>query len=167
MAAQVGDLEAAAAHRHHVALLQPDLRAHRKGVGVVGAGIRPGVEGVDHGSQRPDVVPVLVGRDEVIEAAAALADEGGESRHVVGGVDEQLFTGLAAGEQVGVVRHLGHRDLADDEMLERADVRRATRLDVTRVFGHGHSPLVSREGVGVPPDGFCRANQVSTPARDR
>ncbi len=125
------------------------------------------MEGVDEVGQGAHVVPVLVRRHEVFEAAGALADQSSEPRRVVGSVDEELLAGGATGEEVGVVRHLRHRDLADDEVLEFASVSGAAGRDVAGVVAHRHNPAVRSGRASLrTPDGSWRANQRSMPPRE-
>ena len=150
--AQVDDVELELADRHHVALLPAARRAPRGSASASSApGVRRGAGGAGDLLERPHVVPVLVGGDEVVEPAGALAHEQQAAVRVVGGVDEQLLAGGRAGHQVDVVVHLADRHLADGRAVEPADVasvrrgsRARCRLIVTVLRGVGGGGRRSR-----------------------
>ena len=90
------------------------------------------------------VVPVPVRGDD--GAQVGVSDQRAQGVRVGGRVDEQRLPAGGVAQQVGVVGHVAHRDLADRQAGQLAHLRRATDLDVAGV-GRGHPGLRS-ETVG-------------------
>src|SRR5699024_247362 len=121
-----------------VEVTQTVVRAlgERRRVVLAGVGLRRVVAtDLDEG---PDVVPVLVGRHEVVQSGAPRGDELADPLRLVGGVDEELLAGRPAGEEVDVVVHLRDGHLADRQRAQLAHGPGTARTDVG-VVGVGHT----------------------------
>src|SRR3712207_1696017 len=95
------------------------------------------------------MVPVLVRRHDALQAAATGVDECEEPLGVVRGVDEQLPARGPAGDEVAVVVHRRHADLADDGFGQLPDVGGSPHRHLAGVR-HSGSSQARPPGGGVP-----------------
>ncbi len=117
-----------------VPLPETDIGCERQRIGVLGAGIRGRAKLLGHLDQGPGVIPVLMGRDQRVEATGALGDEFTDPMGVVGGVNEDLGAAGGGRQQVHVVVHRGDGHLADRHPGQAAH-RRWSAGDDHRVIG--------------------------------
>jgi hypothetical protein len=82
-------------------------------------------------ASRLPVIGVPVCGDDAGQAGGA--DEAQKRVRLLCGVDESLFTGDGAAQEIGVVRHRSYGDLGDDEVSRLARVGRSSDLDLSGV----------------------------------
>ena len=87
------------------------------------------------------MVPVLMRRDDGVEAAGALVEQRKDPCGIVGGVDEQLGTREHAGQQIDVVGHLADACLSDCQQRKVTLIAGSASGHVPRVVHY--SPPVS------------------------
>jgi hypothetical protein len=136
VSAEVDDLQRHLAHPYELSIFDSDAgdwECVRVGGMCDGLGVREGddvLEGVP-------VVVVLVRGDHCGDSG--VTDEVEQPVGLVGRVDEELLTGCAAAQQIGVVVHRANGKLSDAQVRQLSHVRRSAGGHISGV-GHKCDP---------------------------
>ncbi len=146
VAGEVNHVEGDLADGDCVAVLEEAVGPDGQCVGVewMGGGVHAG--GRRDVLERQPVVAVLVRGDDQVERRRVFADKLVDAVRLVGGVDEDGFSGCGTDDQVHVVVHGADGHLRDRGSRNRAALRRRTGGDVAGVRVFYHHGLLGHDG---------------------